>query len=80
MFASLTASLGLWRSPVAHLVHIEGARGSNPLSSTQVKGRFRSRDRPFLIRSVLRPDATVHPPHSDRALFAKDNAPVGAVR
>jgi hypothetical protein len=27
---------GLWRSPVAHLVRIEGARGSNPLSSTTV--------------------------------------------
>ena len=27
---------GLWRSPVAHLVRIEGARGSNPLSSTIV--------------------------------------------
>jgi hypothetical protein len=27
--------LGLWRSPVAHLVRIEGVRGSNPLSSTQ---------------------------------------------
>jgi hypothetical protein len=26
--------LGLWRSPVAHLVRIEGVRGSNPLSST----------------------------------------------
>ncbi len=25
---------GLWRSPVAHLVRIEGVRGSNPLSST----------------------------------------------
>ena len=28
---------GLWRSPVAHLVRIEGVRGSNPLSSTQVE-------------------------------------------
>src|SRR5699024_2077554 len=27
-------SSGLWRSPVAHLVRIEGVRGSNPLSST----------------------------------------------
>ena len=27
---------GLWRSPVAHLVRIEGVRGSNPLSSTPV--------------------------------------------
>ena len=26
---------GLWRSPVAHLVRIEGVRGSNPLSSTE---------------------------------------------
>ena len=26
--------MGLWRSPVAHLVRIEGVRGSNPLSST----------------------------------------------
>ncbi len=25
---------GLWRSPVAHLVRIEGVRGSNPLNST----------------------------------------------
>ena len=29
-------SMGLWRSPVAHLVRIEGVRGSNPLSSTIV--------------------------------------------
>ena len=29
-------STGLWRSPVAHLVRIEGVRGSNPLSSTYV--------------------------------------------
>jgi hypothetical protein len=29
-----TAGWGLWRSLVAHLVRIEGARGSNPLSST----------------------------------------------
>jgi hypothetical protein len=27
---------GLWRSLVAHLVRIEGVRGSNPLSSTKV--------------------------------------------
>ena len=27
---------GLWRSPVAHLVRIEGVRGSNPLSSTNL--------------------------------------------
>jgi hypothetical protein len=26
---------GLWRRPVAHLVRIEGVRGSNPLSSTK---------------------------------------------
>src|SRR5699024_4067549 len=32
--ASLGMSSGLWRSPVAHLVRIEGVRGSNPLSST----------------------------------------------
>src|SRR5699024_3528195 len=32
--ASLGVSSGLWRSPVAHLVRIEGVRGSNPLSST----------------------------------------------
>jgi hypothetical protein len=34
---------GLWRSPVAHLVRIEGVRGSNPLSSTtlvQLTGAF----------------------------------------
>ena len=30
----LSAPKGLWRSPVAHLVRIEGVRGSNPLSST----------------------------------------------
>src|SRR5919198_1030756 len=28
------AGRGLWRRPVAHLVRIEGVRGSNPLSST----------------------------------------------
>src|SRR6185503_15392257 len=28
---------GLWRSPVAHLVRIEGVRGSNPLSSTNFR-------------------------------------------
>src|SRR5271157_445484 len=31
------------------LVRIEGVRGSNPLSSTQVKARFRSWNRVFLI-------------------------------
>ena len=31
----------------AHLVRIEGVRGSNPLSSTQATGRFRTWDRPF---------------------------------
>ena len=30
-------SEGLWRSPVAHLVRIEGVRGSIPLSSTLVR-------------------------------------------
>jgi hypothetical protein len=32
--ASLTRPQGLWRSLVAHLVRIEGVRGSSPLSST----------------------------------------------
>src|SRR5690242_11884130 len=35
---TLYPGLGLWRSPVAHLVRIEGVRGSNPLSSTQPRG------------------------------------------
>jgi len=30
-----------------HSVRIEGVRGSNPLSSTQVKGQLRDRDWPF---------------------------------
>ncbi len=34
--AKLVASSGLWRSPVAHLVRIEGVWGSNPHSSTEV--------------------------------------------
>ena len=33
---------GLWRRPVAHLVRIEGVRGSNPLSSTQIRCRCES--------------------------------------
>ncbi|HET9969725.1 MAG TPA: hypothetical protein VFQ68_15935, partial [Streptosporangiaceae bacterium] len=37
---------------------MEGVRGSNPLSSTQVKGRFRSSDRPFLIFRQQQPAAT----------------------
>jgi hypothetical protein len=31
------------------MVRIEGVRGSNPLSSTQARGRFRSWNRPLLI-------------------------------
>jgi hypothetical protein len=38
---------------------MEGVRGSNPLSSTQLKGRFRSRDRPFLIFWQQQTAATV---------------------
>ena len=34
---------------VAHLHGMEGVRGSNPLSSTQVKGRFTVREPAFLI-------------------------------
>jgi hypothetical protein len=40
-------------------VRIEGVRGSNPLSSTQVRGRFRSRDRPFLILRQQQTAATI---------------------
>ena len=32
---------------LVHSVRIEGVRGSNPLSSTQVKGQLRDRDWPF---------------------------------
>ena len=32
---------------VVRSVRIEGVRGSNPLSSTQATGRFRTWDRPF---------------------------------
>ena len=35
--------------PAEHCIRIEGVRGSNPLSSTQVKGWFRTRDRLFLV-------------------------------
>jgi hypothetical protein len=35
---NLESPQGLWRSPVAHLVRIEGVRGSNPLSSTEEQG------------------------------------------
>ena len=38
---------------------MEGVRGSNPLSSTQVKGRFRSWDRPSLIFRQPQTAATV---------------------
>jgi hypothetical protein len=38
-------TLAVW--PVAHRVRIEGVRGSNPLSSTQVKGWFRIWNPPF---------------------------------
>ena len=31
---------GTWRSPVAHLVRIEGVRGSNPLVSTEFSGHL----------------------------------------
>ena len=34
--AGTLSAEGLWRSPVAHLVRIEGVRGSNPLSSTKM--------------------------------------------
>jgi len=40
----LTAGWGLWRSPVAHLVRIEGVRGSNPLSSTTQVNIYRVLD------------------------------------
>ena len=45
---------GLWRSPVAHLVRIEGVRGSNPLSSTQFKGRFRQSETAFFDLACAR--------------------------
>ena len=35
VMAGASPVMGLWRSPVAHLVRIEGVRGSNPLSSTR---------------------------------------------
>lgn len=57
----------MWRSPVAHLVRIEGARGSNPLISTVKTPR--SADRGALFwgarwgRSVKVGVAGLHPPH-----------------
>ena len=31
------ATLGPWRSPVAHLHGMQGVRGSNPLGSTEIR-------------------------------------------
>jgi hypothetical protein len=54
--------LGLWRSPVAHLVRIEGVRGSNPLSSTtffQLNGHTGTMEPPPLDRlSAICPQRT----------------------
>jgi hypothetical protein len=44
---------------VARSVRIEGVRGSNPLSSTQVKGRFTVKEPAFLIFRQQQTAATV---------------------
>ena len=53
---------GLWRSPVAHLVRIEGVRGSTPLSSTP------SRQRPGLSGPGLRRPGALRKPCDERAI------------
>ena len=64
--SSVPGSRGAVAQLVAHLHGMEGVRGSNPLSSTQVRGRFRSWDWPLLIFRQQQTAATASPTDDSR--------------
>jgi hypothetical protein len=54
-----TGAKGLWRRLVAHLVRIEGVRGSNPLSSTRTFFDLRKRRAKIVSTDRAQPEMTV---------------------